>query len=320
MTRILIVKTSSMGDVIHNLPIVTDIQAHVPNAVIDWVVEEAYADLVSLHPGVTRVLPVAWRRWRKSLTSWKTWSEMRDFRYGLQRDTYDYILDTQGLIKSAVIVKLAHGRTKCGFDARVARESWAARAYDAKFVIPRNAHAVERNRWLAGAALEYYPDEHRLDYGLQLPDTPPAGDPFAVCLPSTSRSDKMWPETHWIALGGWLNRQGLSVVMPAGSPAEVRSVSRLAGAMPSARVLPHMRLSHLAAWIRQAAVVIGVDTGLTHLGAALRRPTVGLYVHSDPERCGLYGLRDIVNLGKQDSPPDVETVTQSIVTLLKNAF
>jgi len=310
-----------MGDVIHNLPIVADIHTAVSDAKIDWVVEEGYADLVRCHPGVSNVLPVAWRRWRKSLSSLDTWSEMRDFRYRLQKTTYDYVIDTQGLIKSAVIVKLTNAQTKCGFDASVARERWAAKAYDATFVIPKNAHAVERNRWLASAALEYYPDEHRLDYGLKLPEIPRLhSTPFVVCLPSTSRADKMWPQDHWITLGRWLNSQGLTVVMPTGTPLEAELTARLTLAIPSAIQLPKLSLSELAQWIQQSLLVVGVDTGLTHLGVALGRPTIGIYTGSSPELCGLYGLRQAVNIGKMGEVPSVETLKNEITRLMDRQF
>ena len=165
--RILLVKTSSLGDVIHNLPVLSDLRCSVPGAQIDWCVEEAFADIPRLHPGVDQVIPVAIRRWRRNLGQLATWRELRDFRKRIGATTYDVVLDTQGLLKSALIARQARGR-RCGYAAEAAREPLAARFYDTTFVIPRNVHAVERNRWLAAAAFDY-PVDLPLDYGLSAP-------------------------------------------------------------------------------------------------------------------------------------------------------
>ncbi|HPP47030.1 MAG TPA: lipopolysaccharide heptosyltransferase I, partial [Accumulibacter sp.] len=159
--RILLIKTTSLGDVIHNLPVVSDLRLSLPTARIDWCVEEAFADLPGLHPGVEQVIPVAIRRWRRHLGAWATWKEIAAFRRRIAA-AYDYVLDTQGLLKSGLIARLAHG-VRCGYAAEAAREPWAARFYDATFVIPRNVHAVQRNRWLAAAAFDY-PVDLPLDY------------------------------------------------------------------------------------------------------------------------------------------------------------
>ena len=152
--RILLVKTSSLGDVIHNLPVVTDLRTHFPGASIDWVVEEGFADIARLHPGVARVIPVALRRWRKSLLAPATWQEMGAFRTTLKEQSYDLVIDTQGLVKSALITRMARGK-RCGYAATAAREPLAARFYDATFEVAKDLHAVLRNRQLAALAAGY---------------------------------------------------------------------------------------------------------------------------------------------------------------------
>jgi heptosyltransferase-1 len=209
--RILLVKTSSLGDVIHNLPVVSDLRLIFPEAQIDWCVEEGFADLPRLHPAVGQVIPVAIRRWRRHLGSLATWREIGDFRRRIAATRYDFVLDTQGLLKSALIARQAQGR-RLGYAAEVAREPLAARFYDATFVIPRNVHAVQRNRWLAAAAFDYAVDLP-LDYGIVAPTIDSrwlAGERLVVLLTATSRDDKLWPERYWCALAEALLEEGLT--------------------------------------------------------------------------------------------------------------
>jgi heptosyltransferase-1 len=302
--RILLVKTSSLGDVIHNLPVVSDLHRSFPHAQIDWCVEESFADIPRLHPAVQEVIPVAVRRWRKNLTRLATWQEIGDLRRRLGKTPYDYILDTQGLLKSALIARQAHGK-HCGYAAEAAREPVAARFYDNTFVIPRNVHAVERNRWLAAAAFDY-PVDLPLDYGIVSPDIELpwlAAGRYAVLLTATSRDDKLWDEASWIELGGALINRGLSPVLPSGSAAERQRVERIAAAVDGAIVAPPLTLRELAALIGRSALAIGVDTGLAHLAAALRIPTIALYMTTDPALTGVLGTGFFRNLGQPGRPP-----------------
>ncbi|MEI7430778.1 MAG: lipopolysaccharide heptosyltransferase I, partial [Betaproteobacteria bacterium] len=219
--HILLVKTSSLGDVIHNLPVVSDLRRSFPEAQIDWCVEEAFADIPRLHPEINIIIPVALRRWRKTLSQRATWQEISAFRKTLTQTPYDVILDTQGLIKSALIARLAHGH-RYGYAAEVAREPLAARFYHETFVIPPNAHAVERNRWLGAAAFNY-PVDLPLDYGLVAPplDFPwLSGKPYAALFTASSRDDKLWDEAHWVVVAQDLISRGLTPVFPSGNARE----------------------------------------------------------------------------------------------------
>jgi heptosyltransferase-1 len=304
--RILLIKTSSLGDVIHNLPVVTDLRARFHDAAIDWVVEEGFADLVRLHPGVRRAIPVAMRRWRRSPLAAATWREMGVFRSVLQQENYDLVLDTQGLLKSALITRMARGR-RCGYAAASAREPVAARFYDAAFEVPTDLHAVERNRRLAAQAAGY-----RLtpvaDYGIAAPPAPTLETPGALLLTATSRDDKLWPEQDWVALGKALHQRGLACRLPAGSAVERERATRLAAAIPGATTLPPSSLTDLAAQLGAARIVIGVDTGLVHLAAALGTPTLALFRASDPALTGVLGGTSAINLGARGAPPDVSAV------------
>lgn len=304
--RILLIKTSSLGDVIHNLPVVSDLRRQFPSATIDWVVEEAFAEIPALHPAVAAVIPVALRRWRRSLFSAGTRGQAAEFRRRLAASDYELVIDTQGLLKSALIARLARGR-RCGHDRASAREPLAARLYDARFAVPRTLHAVERNRRLAAAAAGY-PAAGAPDYGIAVPSAPTSGKGYAVLLTATSRPDKLWPEEDWIAVGHRLHDAGLSCRLPGGSEAERERAARIAGAIPGGSALPPMGLRALATELAGARLVIGVDTGLVHLSAALGRPTLALFRASDPELTGVLAATPAINLGRRGAAPSAEDV------------
>ena len=311
--NILLVKTSSLGDVIHNLPVVTDLLAHFPAARIDWVVEEGFAEIPRLHPGVREVIPVALRRWKKRLWSPATWREIGAARRLLAATPYDAILDTQGLLKSALIARQARG-PRLGHNADSAREPLAARFYDAGFFVPRTLHAVERNRRLAAAALGYSPGPE-LDYGLPRE----AGGRHSlsvVLLTATSRDDKLWPEGHWVSLGRALASRGLTVLLPGGSLKERQRAQRLASQIPGAQAVPPMNLTGLAQLLAHARLAVGVDTGLSHLAAAVGTPIVALYTATDPGLTGVLGQGWFRNLGGREQIPPVQEVLTQLVPFL----
>ena len=312
--RILLIKTSSLGDVIHNLPVVTDLRTHFPDAAIDWVVEDGFADIARLHPGVRNAIPVALRRWRKSLLTAATWQEVGEFRASLQKQTYDLVIDTQGLLKSALITRLSRGK-RCGYSAASAREPLAARFYDACFDVSKSLHAVERNRHLAALAAGYTESATPV-YGIAFSPAPTPGTPTAVLLTATSRDDKLWPEERWILLGRALREHGLTCLLPAGSPGERERAGRLAQAIPGAIALPPSSLQELAGHLAAARIVIGVDTGLVHLAAALGRPTLALFCASDPALTGVLAATPAINLGARGHPPGVDDVLAAALPLL----
>ncbi len=316
MPRILFIKTSSLGDVVHNCPAVSDVARQVPGASIDWVVEEPFAEIAALHPQVRRVIPVAVRRWRGDLFSPATWSELRAFRAALREERYDAVIDSQGLIKSALIASQALGR-KHGFDRASVREPFAVRFYDATHAVPGDLHAVDRNRQLAAAALGYRADGPS-DYGLRAGDGLPMQvlKPFALLLTMTSRDDKLWPEEHWRSLGVALQACGLHCVLPWGTEDERRRCARIATAIPRAVVPPRMALVDLARLARAAKCAVGVDTGLAHLAAALDVPVAGLYCGSSPALTGLHGGKWTRNLGDNGAPPAVADVLRALEPVL----
>lgn len=315
--RLLLVKTSSLGDVIHNLPVASDIRRRLPDAEIDWVVEENFTEIPHLHPAVRRVLPVAVRRWRKSVFAAATWHEIGTYRRLASADSYDMIIDTQGLVKSALLASQAQG-PKFGYAADSAREPLAARFYERRLTVPKALHAVERNRRLAAAALGYTLEDLPLDYGISAPplqaDWLPAGE-YAVLLTATSRTDKEWPEEYWRGLGTALIATGLRCVLPGGSATERAHAGRLSQSLGRAVAAPPMNLADLAGLLAGASVVIGVDTGLVHLAAALGRPTLALYCASDPALTGVLADTPHANLGANGSPPTAAEAVDAALRL-----
>lgn len=323
--RILLVKTSSLGDVIHNLPVATDLRQQFPTARIDWMVEEGFADIPRLHPAVERVIPVALRRWRKALFSPRTWAEFGAFGDLLDQAAYDVVLDTQGLLKSALLAlkaPLGGDGVRVGMDRDSAREPLAARFYHRRYAVARGRHAVERNRQLAAAAFGYTVPA-TLDYGIEA--LPLRADwlgeaPYAVLLTATSRADKLWPEAHWVELGRALAASGRRVVLPSGSPEEQARARRIAEALPDAAAAavaaPPLSIAMLAQLFAGADRVIGLDTGLTHLAAALDRPTVALFTGSDPVLTGVHAGPRAINIGGAGQTPAVADVLAAMACVL----
>lgn len=317
MRSILLVKTSSLGDVVHNLPVASDIRARFPGARIDWVVEEAFADIPRLHPGVRRVIPVAVRRWRRNLLAAATWGELREYRTAVRSERYDLVLDTQGLIKSALLARQVPGR-RAGYAAEAAREPLAARFYDAAYAIPKDLHAVERNRRLAAAALGYAPNLP-LDYGIAAEPLAAAwlpAAPYCVLLTASSRADKLWPEAGWLQLAAALNARGLACVLPGGSAEERERAARLAGGMAQAVAAPPMGIAELARLLAGARLVVGVDTGLSHIAAALGRLTFCLFAGSHPELTGVHAGDTAINLGGAGAAPTASQVVAAVTERL----
>lgn len=296
--RILLVKTSSLGDVVHNLPIINDLRRHCPDARIDWLVEEGFAAIPALHPGVSEVIPLAIRRWRKHLTEGGTWRQIGALRRHLRSAQYDVVLDTQGLVKSALFSRWA-GNTRHGYDRSSIREPLAACAYTHTHAVSKSLHAVERNRQLAAATFGYTLNTP-CDYGIQVAPLVaqwlPADQPYAVLLTATSREDKLWAEAHWLALGQQLAAKGVRCILPGGLPTERERASRIAAAIGGVAA-PALDIPTLAQLIAGARLVVGVDTGLTHLGAALGKPTLAIFCATDPGLTGVYATQPVVNLG-----------------------
>jgi heptosyltransferase-1 len=308
MSEILFVKTSSLGDVIHHMPAVTDARAHLPKARFSWVVEEDFAPLVRLHPAVDEVIPVATRRWRKAVFSRATWAEIRAFMRTIRVREYTEIIDTQGLLRSALLVRRVRGRQH-GYDRESIREPLASRYYDVRHAVSRDLHAIRRNRVLTGRALGYTPGE-AIDYGLPR-ESDRASARYGLLLHATARPEKLWLQDSWITLGNALRADGLRLVLPWGTPAEQQRAAAIASRIPGAELSDRQPIDAMAKLVAGASFVVGVDTGLLHLAAAFGVPLVAIFVSSRPGLTGPMGPGPIAVVGGGGTPPPVDEVLRA---------
>ena len=343
--KILLVKLSSLGDVLHNLPIVLDLRKRLPHAQIDWIVEEAYVHLLEplktteTFKGIDHIIPVAFRRWRKNLFSIRTWREFFAMRRLLQATSYDVLLETQGLLKSALVCALAkksNNAVVAGLGNATEHSGYEPMArmfYTESVHVPVKCHAIDRSRWVMCSAFDwplinrndepprFYPQAFveklppLLFEGLKKGDhgTPV---PYVVCFHSTARAAKSWPNDHWGELGQELSRQGYQVILPWGSESEMKVSALIASQIPGAIVPRAFSIEEAYSLVAHAALTVGVDTGLTHLSAALARPTVEIYCDSPRWKTEGYWSRVIANVGDMKETPSVAEVLRAAKLVL----
>lgn len=302
--KVLVVKTSSLGDVIHTLPAVTDAAMAVQDIHFDWVVEEAYTEVPAWHPAVHKVIPIGLRRWRKSWRqAWRS-RYIQNFMQALRQDSYDLIIDAQGLCKSAVVALMAKG-DRAGFDRHSAREPWIAWTYQQQITVPRKMHAIERVRRLFAQTLDYPLQNSMPDYGIfklvkrkkplnfscEEKSQEIACAPYLVFLHGTTWSSKLWPDAYWLELAAMAVEHGYHITIPWGNRMEHARAEKIAAVTEGASILPLMSLTDLAYELAAAAGVVGVDTGLIHLAAALEIPAVTLYGATSHKLTGAKGSR-----------------------------
>ena len=300
--RILIVKLSSLGDVVHAMAAVQDIRQAYPYAQIDWVVERAFAPLVLRCKGVHRVIACELRRWRKALLSPETRQAWRLFRADLQQDDYDAVIDLQGLSKSALVSRLArlrNGGKRYGMANQTDGSSFEAPARwvaDVAITLPAHSHAVTRSRQLCAQALGYTLPFYtsfgllaQVDKGINAVRniafrTGLKG--LVALVHGTSRADKEWPLAHWRELSARLNAAGFMVALPHGSAAEETVCQAIAQDLAHAQVWPRLALDALNDSLANCDGVIGVDSGLSHMAVALDLAHVQIYNFDTAWRTG----------------------------------
>lgn len=324
--RILIVKLSSLGDVVHAMPVVHDIRAAHPDASIDWVVEPGFAPLLRRMRGLAEVIECPLRQWTQAWWTGAVRREVRELRTRLRRHRYDAILDLQGLTKSAVVARLAHG-VRYGLANRTegASYEWPARwLVDHALRIEPHIHALDRARELAARAIGYRalgPPDFGLRRSPQaLPD---GGAPTLLFVHGSSRDDKLWPEGDWIALGRHVIAEGWRVALPQAGAVEQARASRLQAALgPQAQVWPALDLGAVVDRMQAVQGAIGVDSGLSHIAVALGLPHVQLYNFPTAWRTGpqvAHGHRHQVSV-EGNPAPTLDAVWQAWQAVRPEAF
>ena len=294
--RVLIIKTSSMGDVIHTLPALTDAMRAIPGIQFDWVVEEKFEAIPKWHPAVNRVIPIQLRQWKKNKKErynfFKILKSLKKFHAILNQESYDLVIDAQGLMKSAVMARFVRAPS-AGYNKNSIREKWAFIFYRKTYNVSWQQHAVERIRQLFSEALYYPRPKMMADYGVDktqwLENTT---EPYVLFFHGTTWANKHWPENYWKVLIQLLNKQQLNIKLAWGTKEEYERSLRLAQ-HGSVNVLPDLTIEGLAPIIANASAVVAVDTGLCHLASALNIPTIALFGPTDPAKTGLMGEQQI---------------------------
>ena len=340
--NILIVKLSSLGDVLHNLPVFWDLRAQYPEAQIDWVVEEGYVHLIEPlltrqgFKGIDRIIPIAMRRWKKSLFNKKTRMELKSFLKNLRSIRYDMVIETQGLLKAALVTRLAkrsHGSVIAGL-ANATEDSGyepMSRWFYTKCVpVPKHCHAVNRSRLVATVAMnviqpdmktsppQFYPQAF-VDQLAQKSSEISADftQPYVLFFHATARVAKQWDEAHWVEVGRFIVAKGQRVILPWGNAKEKQVSQRLCSKIPGSVVPEAFSLEQAFSIVAGAEMTIGVDTGLTHLSAIMYKPTIEIYCDSPRWKTEGFWSTKIKNLGDTASPPDVKQVLAAIVEVLR---
>jgi heptosyltransferase-1 len=315
MKRVLIVKVTSLGDIVQALPVVADIKRAFPGVQVDWAADEAFAELVHWSQSVDRVLCAPLRRFKKARrwsdfkAIWASIAELRAYRY-------DFIIDIHGVYKSAIIAFLARSSRRIGYQSQDLGERGAAFAYTGRFGPRPQGNAWHGMRISAGEALGYEVDGPPL-YNLRLPK--PASPPFAAdsapvaaFFHATSKDDKKWPLSHWVEVGRELVGRGFRVALPWGSAGERAEAEQIAAQVPGATVLPKMSVTEIAQMIDACALVVGTDTGFVHLAHALQKPTVMIFVATSPSHCGVEAPNRSTSIGDGHSVPPVSAALDAI--------
>lgn len=328
MTKHLIIKTTSLGDVVHMLPAISDATRQLGDDAcsFDWMVECSFAEVPSWHPQINRAIPVDLRKWRKKLFKQKTWKEMSAFRKLFKNDQYEKIIDSQGLIKSAVLSRMAKG-SRWGYDKKSIREPAASYFYQHKVSVPFKQHAITRNRLILAKAIGYSIDNCTLNYGIvgnevfklalnSLSNEIDVPKKYIVALHGTSRKDKEWPVSHWQEFMIAMQEAGYVVFFPWGNSTERTRAAMLANQYEMAKLLPQCSLTALAGLLEKSSAVIGMDTGLMHVAAAFNKKGIALYPVTEPELTGVMTAENSIESLSGEASLDIKQIISKMLALL----
>jgi heptosyltransferase-1 len=324
MKRVLIVKVTSLGDIVHAQPVVADLHRAFPGVKVDWAADEVFAEIVQWNRGVDRVLCAPLRRFKHA----RNWSDLTSIASSiaqLRAERYDAIVDIHGVYKSAIISFLARSSRRLGYQSQDLGERGAAFAYNGRFGPRPDCDAWHGMRVSVSEALGYPLDGEPM-YNLSVPsgpepvaDHPAEASPVAMLFHATSKDDKKWPAAHWVVVGRELTRRGLRVALPWGSDAERAEATAISAQVPGSTVLPRMTVTELARAIEASALVVGTDTGFVHLAHALQKPVVMIFVATSPQHCGVSAPFRSISIGDGQHIPATDTALKAIDHVYENA-
>ncbi|HZZ11727.1 MAG TPA: lipopolysaccharide heptosyltransferase I [Paraburkholderia sp.] len=319
MKRILIVKVTSLGDIVHGQPLVADLRRAFPGIKVDWAADAAFADILRWNPGIDRVLCAPLRGFKKqrSLAGLKSIAASIG---ELRREKYDAVIDVHGVYKSAIISFLARSRRRYGYRNADLGETGAAFAYNRRFGPRPNLNAWDGLRKTVSETFGYTIDEAP-QFGLRVPAAPlspeaAARAPFALLFHATSSAEKKWPVGHWHAIGHRLNSLGISPLLPWGSEAEHVDAVAIAAGIPGAIVLPRLSVQAVAQHIEMSTLIVGTDTGFVHLASALGKPTVMIFTATSRRHFGIDVPGLSVSTGDEGRPASIDEVQDAIDLVL----
>ncbi|MFM0739535.1 lipopolysaccharide heptosyltransferase I [Paraburkholderia xenovorans] len=320
MNRILIVKVTSLGDIVHGQPVVADLHRAFPGVKVDWAADSAFADILRWNPGIDRVLcaPLRGFKKRRGLDDLKAIAASIG---ELRQEKYDAVLDLHGVYKSAIIAFLARSRRRYGYRKEDLGETGAAFAYTRRYLPRADLNAWDGLRTTVSQVFGY-PLEGAADFGLRIPAPAVALDaakhaPFALFFHATSNDEKKWPVGHWRSIGRSLVDKGITPLLPWGSEAEHQDAIAIAEGIPGAVVLPRLSVEAVAQHIDSAALIVGTDTGFVHLASALLRPTVMIFTATSRPHFGIEVPGVSTSVGDEGRPASVDEVREAIATVLK---
>lgn len=288
--HVLVVKITSMGDLIHLMPALSDAASYIPDIRFTWVVDKAFAEIPHWHPSVQATIKSDHRRWKKDWMHFYRSGQLKAFTQELRNETFDYVIDAQSSIKSAIVTRMARG-PRHGMDKLSVREGFAQTAYQHRYYIPKKMHAISRLRLLFSKIFRYDLVASPADFQLNIPDSPEFSDlenPYLVCVRNASWPTKLWQDYHWQTLFA-LTENKFQIKLPTGNDEEYETASRLAQTFRHVEALPRKSLNETAALIKSAKGVVSTDTGLGHIAAALSVPCVSLYGPTDTALIGALG-------------------------------
>jgi heptosyltransferase-1 len=320
--KILIVRLSSLGDIIHTYPMLYDIKYNLPDATIDWLVDESFTDLLNLNPLVDNIISIPLRKWKKDKLN--LFSNFKLWRKQTKNLSYDYIIDAQGLLKSAILAKCLNG-TIYGLGKNSIREKLACLFYTKQFETGKNLLSITKNRVLASMIFGYSIDKDNVNFGLTSSNFPPSdlaiSKQYVIFFHATSKDSKKYPKQNWAELAKYLIREhNLSILLPFGSPREQiesLTIKRLINSdnvyVPN-KILDYAKLSGL---ISNAQFVFGVDTGLIHLANALNKKIIAIYVDTNPDKTGIFESLIAKNMGNKNLTPSVKELMELFESIMR---